>query len=513
MSIKRKVTVSTTFDSGTTTTIQSQRVRDFLREPLNMYVDGQWVPSASGQTFNTYDPATGNKLAEVAQGTEEDIHAAVKAARAAFGEGSWTAMRPRVREELLFAISQKLQDWADDFAELESLDNGKPIGIAAAFDVQSAADCFRYYAGWPSKIQGTVNNPSMILAPPEAEFHSYTRREPVGVCGQIIPWNFPLLMAAWKIAPALATGNTVVLKPAEQTPLTALLLGKVLEEVGVPAGVVNIVPGFGDIGAVLSSHPDVDKVAFTGSTEVGKKIVESAKDNLKKVSLELGGKSPNIVFEDADIDSAVAGALQGFTLNSGQACEAGTRIYVHEDIYDEFNAALAKAVENLNIGPGNDPSSDITPLVSEDQLQRVVGYLNEGKAAGAEALVGGNRWGDKGYYVEPTIFTNTTPDMSIVREEIFGPVAIAIPFSTEEEVIEAANDSEYGLAAALWTKDLSRAHRVAGRLQAGSVWVNTYHALDSQLPFGGYRQSGWGRELGAESIELYTQVKSVTIAL
>jgi len=304
-----------------------------------------------------------------------------------------------------------------------------------------------------------------------------------------------------------------VLKPAEQTPLTALLLGQLLEEVGVPAGVVNIVTGYGDIGAVLSGHPDVDKVAFTGSTEVGKKIVESAKGNLKKVSLELGGKSPNIVFADADIPSAVAGALQGFTLNSGQACEAGTRVYVHEDIYAEFNAALVEAVKNLNIGPGTDPASDITPLVSEEQLNRVVGYLDQGKADGAKAIVDGKRWGDTGYYVEPTVFTNTTPDMSIVQEEIFGPVAISIPFADEDEVIAAANDSEYGLAAALWTTDLSRAHRVANRLQAGSVWVNTYHALDSQLPFGGYHQSGWGRELGPESIEIYTQVKSVTIAL
>lgn len=504
--------MSIAFDSPSTS-ITSTRVRDFLQRPQQLLIDGKWVDSSSGETFNTYNPANGEILAEVAQGTTTDMNSAVEAARKTFDEGSWARMRPNAREEILWKISQKIQEWADDFAELESLDNGKPLGIAAAFDVRSAADCFRYYAGWPSKLQGAVNNPSMLLAPTEAEFHSYTRREPVGVCGQIIPWNFPLLMAAWKIAPALATGNTVVLKPAEQTPLTALLLGKLLLEVGVPEGVVNIVPGYGDIGAVLSSHADVDKVAFTGSTEVGKKIVESAKDNLKKVSLELGGKSPNIVFADADIPSAVAGALQGFTLNSGQACEAGTRIYVHADIYDEFNNALADATKGLNIGPGNDPSSDITPLVSEEQLDRVVGYLNAGKAEGAEALVGGNRWGDTGYYIEPTIFTNTTPDMSITREEIFGPVAISVPFTDEDEVIEAANDTEYGLAAALWTTNLSRAHRVASRLQAGSVWVNTYHALDSQLPFGGYNQSGWGRELGPESIELYTQVKSVTIAL
>ena len=505
--------MSVTSDAATSTTVTSPRLQAFLAQPQRLFIGGQWVESSSGKTFPTYDPSTGKKLADVAHGTAADIDAAVAAARQAFDEGSWVRMRPNTREELLFAISQKIQAWADDFAVFEALDNGKPMSIAAAFDVRSAADCFRYYAGWPSKLQGAINNPSMILAPAEAEFHSYTRREPIGVCGQIIPWNFPLLMAAWKIAPALATGNTVVLKPAEQTPLTALLLGKLLDEVGVPPGVVNIVTGYGDIGATLSGHPDVDKVAFTGSTEVGKKIVESAKGNLKKVSLELGGKSPNIVFADADIPSAVAGALQGFTLNSGQACEAGTRVYVHEDIYAEFNAALVEAVKNLNIGPGTDPASDITPLVSEEQLNRVVGYLDQGKADGAKAIVDGKRWGDTGYYVEPTVFTNTTPDMSIVQEEIFGPVAISIPFTDEAEVITAANDSEYGLAAALWTKDLSRAHRVASRLQAGSVWVNTYHALDSQLPFGGYHQSGWGRELGPESIELYTQVKAVTIAL
>ena len=497
----------------TRTTVQSPQVSKFLTQPQKMLINGEWCDSVSGQTFTTYDPATGDVLAEVPRGGAEDIDRAVKAARTAFEESSWARLRPNLREDLLWRISQAIMEHADDFAELESLDNGKPIGIAHAFDVRAAADCFRYYAGWPSKIQGATNNPSMLLAPTEAEFHSYTRREPVGVCGQIIPWNFPLLMAAWKVAPALATGNTLVLKPAEQTPLTALLLGQIMVEAGVPAGVVNIVTGYGDAGAALSGHEDVDKVAFTGSTEVGKKIVNSASGNLKKVSLELGGKSPNIVFEDADIPSAVGGVLQGFTLNSGQACEAGTRVYVHEKIYDEFNQALAEQVRALKVGPGNDPESAITPLVSEEQLNRVVGYLNAGKEEGARALVGGNRHGDSGYFVEPTIFTDTTEDMSIVREEIFGPVAVSIPFSDESEVIKAANKSEYGLAAGLWTTDLSRAHRVASRLNAGSVWVNTYHALDSALPFGGFHQSGWGRELGPESIELYTQVKSVTMAL
>ena len=500
-----------------TTTVESParspRLQEFLAQPQKILIDGQWTDAGSGETFTTYDPATGEALATVPRGAAEDIDRAVSAARRAFDTTDWARWRPARRENLLWRISQLILSRADDFAELESLDNGKPLGIAAAFDVRSSADCFRYYAGWPSKIQGSVNNPSMLLAPEDAEFHSFTRREPVGVCGQIIPWNFPLLMAAWKIAPALATGNTVVLKPAEQTPLTALLLGQILVEAGVPDGVVNIVTGHGEAGAALSEHSDVDKVAFTGSTEVGKRIVAASAGNLKKVSLELGGKSPNIVFADADIDSAVGGVIQGFTLNSGQACEAGTRVYVHESIYDKFNAALAEQVKALAVGPGNDPESVITPLVSQEQLDRVVGYLEAGKQAGAVALVGGNRHGDTGYFVEPTVFTGTSEDMSIVQEEIFGPVAVSIPFSGDDEVIAAANRSEYGLAAGLWTQDLSRAHRVASRLNAGSVWVNTYHALDSALPFGGFHQSGWGRELGPESIELYTQVKSVTIAI
>lgn len=499
--------------SITQSTSSSSELQEFLARPQKILIDGLWTDASSGETFDIFNPATGDVIAKVPRGNNDDIDRAVDAARRAFDTSNWTRWRPNKREELLWRISERISELAHEFAELESLDNGKPVGIAAAFDVRASADCFRYYAGWPSKIQGSVNNPSMLLAPEEAEFHSFTRHEPVGVCGQIIPWNFPLLMAAWKIAPALATGNTVVLKPAEQTPMTALLLGQVLVDAGVPAGVVNIVTGYGDIGAAISEHPGVDKVAFTGSTEVGKKIVAASSGNLKKVSLELGGKSPNIVFEDADIDSAVAGVLQGFTLNSGQACEAGTRVFVHESIYDDFNNALADQVRALTVGPGNDPASDITPLVSQEQLDRVVGYLEAGKEAGAVALVGGNRHGDSGYFVEPTVFTDTTEDMSIVQEEIFGPVAVSIPFSDDSEVIDAANRSHYGLAAGLWTKDLSRAHRVANRLNAGSVWVNTFHALDSALPFGGYHQSGWGRELGAESIELYTQVKSVTMAI
>ena len=494
-------------------TISSPRVKEFLDNPVRMLVDGAWVPAASGRTFDTHDPATGEVLASVPLGDVEDVDRAVAAARRAFDDGAWVRMRPNARERIIWRIADLIEEHAADLAELESLDNGKSATIAQVADVRFAAECFRYYAGWPTKLTGTTNAPSMLLADPGQEFHAYTRREPVGVCGQIIPWNFPILMAAWKLGPALATGNTVVLKPAEQTPLTALYLGQLLLEAGVPAGVVNIVTGAGETGAAISAHDDVDKVAFTGSTEVGKKIVEAAQGNLKKVSLELGGKSPNIVFADADIPAAVAGTIMGFTFNSGQACESGTRVFVHEDVYDAFTAALAEAVGQLQVGPGSDPASVITPLVSQEQLDRVAGYLAAGKADGARVLVGGERVGDSGYYVQATVFVDATPDMSIVREEIFGPVAVAIRFSDEDEVVAAANDSIYGLAAGLWTSDLSRAHRVAGRLKAGQVWVNTFHAFDAGLPFGGYKQSGWGRELGAEALDLYTQVKAVNIAL
>lgn len=494
-------------------TITSAKVKEFLNQPHRMLIDGEWVSAVSGKTFDTHNPATGELLASVPLADPEDVDLAVASARRAFDAGDWVKMRPNTRERILWRIADLIEEYAADLGELESLDSGKSASIATVADVRFAAECFRYYAGWPTKLTGATNTPSMLLADPAQEFHTYTRREPVGVCAQITPWNFPLMIAAWKIAPALATGNTVVLKPAEQTPLTTLMLAEIILEAGVPAGVVNIITGAGATGAALSSHDDVDKIAFTGSTEVGKLIVDAAKGNLKKVSLELGGKSPNIVFADADIPAAVAGTIIGFTFNSGQACESGTRVYVHSDIYDEFTTALAEAVSTLKVGPGNDPTTAITPLVSQEQLDRVTGYLAAGKADGARVLVGGERVGDTGYYVQPTVFVDASPDMSIVREEIFGPVAVALRFTDEDEVIAAANDTEYGLAAAIWTKDLSRAHRVAARIKSGQVWVNTMHAFDTNLPFGGYRQSGWGRELGAEALELYTQSKVVNIGL
>ncbi|OHV32749.1 betaine-aldehyde dehydrogenase, partial [Parafrankia soli] len=360
--------------------------------------------------------------------------------------------------------------------------------------------------------EGSTVTPSVPWMP-GTEWHAYTLREPIGVCGQIIPWNFPLLMASWKIAPALAAGNTVVLKPAEQTPLTALLLGEVFTELDFPPGVVNIVTGFGDAGAALAAHDDVDKVAFTGSTEVGKKIVDVARGNLKKISLELGGKSPNIVYADADIESAIAGSANAWLFNHGQCCVAGTRLFVEDSIFAEFTAGVAEFAAGVKVGPGMDPSSQLGPLVSREQLDRVTGYLDQGRADGARVLTGGSRIGDSGYYVEPTVLVDVHEGMSVVREEIFGPVVAAMPFRAEEGPAGVANNSEFGLAAGIWTRDISKAHRLARKIKAGSVWINCYNGFDTALPFGGYKQSGWGRELGAAALDLYTQTKAVNVLL
>jgi phenylacetaldehyde dehydrogenase len=487
-------------------------VRGFLTGNKKLLIDGKWVEAASGKTFATTDPATGQTLTEVALGQDEDIDRAVRAARRAFDTGPWPTMKPNQRERLLWRIGDILSERAEEFGQLEALDNGKSAGIATAVDVAWAADIFRYYAGWATKIEGSTISVSMPFAP-GAEFHAYTLREPVGVCGLIVPWNFPLLMAAFKLAPALAAGNTVILKPAEQTPLTALLLGEVFQEAGFPPGVVNIVTGFGDAGAALSGHAEVDKIAFTGSTEVGKKVVDSAKGNLKKVSLELGGKSANVVFADADLDIAVEGSLNAWLFNHGQCCVAGTRLYVQDGIFDDFTQAVAEAASKVKIGPGLDPTTQLGPLISQEQFDKVTAYLREGLADGARALTGGRRWGDTGYFVEPTVFVDVQPQFSVVREEIFGPVVAALPFKAENDVIAAANDSIYGLAAGIWTKDISKAHRTAKRLKAGSVWINQYNGFDTAMPFGGYKQSGWGRELGATALDLYTQTKAVNVAL
>jgi phenylacetaldehyde dehydrogenase len=487
-------------------------VEEFIATPRQLFINGQWADAASGKTFETPNPATGETLARVAEGDAEDIGRAVRAARAAFDTGPWSRMTPSERGRIIWRIGDLILEHTQELAQLESLDNGKPVAVAAAADVPLAADLFHYMAGWATKIEGNTINISVPYMP-GANFHSYTLREPVGVCGQIIPWNFPLLMAAWKLGPALATGNVVVLKPAEQTPLTALKLAELIAEAGVPDGVVNVVPGFGETaGAALAAHPDVDKVAFTGSTEVGKLIVQAATGNLKKVSLELGGKSPNIVFADADA-GAVEGAANAIFFNHGQCCVAGSRLFVQQDRFDEVVDGVAEIAKSIKLGPGMDETTQMGPLVSSEQFDRVTGYLESGKEDGATAVTGGGRFGDTGYFVEPTVITNTRPDMKIVREEIFGPVVVAAPFDTLDDIAAAANDSEYGLGAGIWTKDISKAHALAKKLRAGTVWINCYNVFDASLPFGGYKQSGWGREMGHEVLEAYTEVKAVTTQL
>jgi phenylacetaldehyde dehydrogenase len=480
--------------------------------PRQLFINGQWTDAASGKTFETPNPATGDTLAKIAEGDAEDIDRAVRAARKAFDEGPWGRITPSERGRIIWRIGDLILEHAEELAQLESLDNGKPYGVALAADIPLAADLFHYMAGWATKIEGNTINISVPYMP-GANFHSYTLREPIGVVGQIIPWNFPLLMAAWKLGPALTTGNTVVLKPAEQTPLTAVRLAGIMAEAGVPEGVVNVVTGFGETaGAALTAHPLVDKVAFTGSTEVGKLIVQAATGNLKKVSLELGGKSPNIVFDDAP-DDAVAGAANAIFFNHGQCCVAGSRLFVQQSRFDEVVEGVSEIAKSIKLGSGMDASTQMGPLVSEEQLRRVTGFLDSGKEAGATAVTGGGRWGERGYFVEPTVITNTRPDMRIVREEIFGPVVVAAPFQSLDDIAAAANDSEYGLGAGIWTKDISKAHALAKKIKAGSVWINCYNVFDASLPFGGYKQSGWGREMGHEVLENYTEVKAVTTLL
>jgi phenylacetaldehyde dehydrogenase len=489
-----------------------QTAESFVRTQHKLLIDGEWVEAAWGRTFATHNPATEEELAQVAHGEEEDVKRAVRAARKAFADDSpWRTMNASDRGRMIWRISELIEANADELAMLESLDNGKPFSVARAADIPLAADLFRYMAGWTTKIEGTTVPISALPAP--GEYLAYTLREPVGVVGQIIPWNFPLLMAAWKLGPVLACGCTVVLKPAEQTPLSALRLGELMQEAGLPAGVVNIITGFGDAGAALAAHDDVDKVAFTGSTEVGKLIVKAAAGNLKKVTLELGGKSPNVVYADADLESAIQGAANGIFFNHGQCCNAGSRLYIQSKAYDDVVAGVADIAKGIKVAPGTDPESQMGPLISDEQFQKVLGFLDSGREAGAEAAAGGDRSGDRGYFVQPTILTNTSPDMKVVREEIFGPVVCAIPFDSAEELMPVANDTNYGLAAGVFTRDISKAHRTAKRLRAGTVWINTYHVFDAAMPFGGYKESGWGREMGSQVLNNYLETKSVVTAL
>lgn len=488
----------------------SPGVREWLSKPRPMLINGEWVSAKSGKTFTVYDPATEGKLAEVAEGDKADIDAAVSAARNAFDSGPWRTMSPSERGRIIHKIGDLIYENMDELAELESLDNGKPKAVAKAADVTLSADMFHYMSGWTTKIHGKTIPISNLAAP--GEYFSCTRPEPVGVVGQIIPWNFPLLMCAWKLGPALATGCTVVLKVAEETPLSALRLGEFLLEAGLPKGVVNIVPGFGETaGAALAGHPGVNKVAFTGSTEVGKLIVQAASHDLKRVSLELGGKSPNIVLADADVDATIAGATAGIFFNHGQCCNAGSRLFVHDKIFDKVVEGVSAQAEKIKLGVGLDEDTEMGPLVSEVQYGRVTGFLDSGKEEGARAITGGDGVDGPGYFVKPTVLVDTNPDMKVVKEEIFGPVLVAMPFKeVDDELIREANNSLYGLAAGVWTSDIQKAHQIANRLQSGTVWVNCYHVFDAALPFGGYKQSGWGREMGEQVLNNYLETKAIT---
>ncbi|MCA9507358.1 MAG: aldehyde dehydrogenase family protein [Myxococcales bacterium] len=484
--------------------------KEFALKEHGHFIGGEWCTSKE-KTFEVYDPACARAFTKVSLAGKSEVDSAVLAARTAFESPEWAHMQSSSRAQIMWRIAELIEQHGDILAELESLDNGKPLSIARIADVNLAAAHFRYYAGWAGKFSGRVVDMSVPFQKKNL-FHAYTEREAVGVVAQIIPWNFPLLMAAWKLAPALAAGCCVILKPAEQTPLSASYLATLLNQAGLPNGVVNIVNGDGTTGALLSAHNGVDKVAFTGSTEVGKLILQAAQSNLKKVSLELGGKSPNIIFDDCDLEQAIKGAAHGIFFNHGQCCCAGSRLFIHEKIYDRALEGISKIAQSIRLGPGMHKDTMMGPLVSKEQHERVTDYIKAGVAAGAQA-VGGESNHDQGYFVAPTVLSKTHKDMSVVKEEIFGPVVCASPFGSEEEVIHEANDSIYGLAAGLWTKDISKAHQVSKKLRTGTVWVNCYNVFDANLPFGGYKQSGWGREMGAEALELYSETKSICIDL
>lgn len=483
---------------------------EFATRKHTLIIGDDRPAAANGQMFDVLDPSDGTPLGSVARGTKEDVDRAVVVARQAF-EGPWSRVTPSERGRLIWKLSELIMENADELATINTLENGKPINDSRNGEVPFTADIFRYYAGWATKLNGETMN---VSAP--GHWHTYTRREPVGVAAQIIPWNFPLAMLSWKVAPALAVGCTIILKPAEQTPFGALRIGELALEAGFPPGVLNVITGFGaEAGSALSNHPGIDKVAFTGSTATGRAIASSALGNLKKVSLELGGKAPTIILKDADLEAAIAGAASGSFFNSGQSCGAGTRLFAHRDVYDRVLEGVAKAGANLKIGAGIDPVTQLGPVVSDRQQARILRLINESRDEGADVISGGNDGGRAGYFVEPTVISNVRPEMAVMREEIFGPVVCAIPFDDDdlEALARAANDTEYGLAASIWTNDLSKAHRLAAMIKAGTVWVNTHNFNDATMPFGGFKQSGWGRDLGAQALDLYTESKTVAMRL
>ncbi len=488
-----------------------QPAENLTPRKYQLFIDGQWIDAESGKTFTTPNPATGETLAEVAEADKADIEKAVIAARKAL-EGKWSKMSARDRGRLLYKLSQLIEERTKDLAALETADNGKPIRESMYVDLPQVAENFEYFAGWATKIEGET-------IPVPGQMFNYTLREPVGVCGQIIPWNFPLLMAAWKLAPALAAGNTIVLKPAEQTPVTAMELAKLIQEAGFPDGVVNVVPGFGETaGAALASHPGINKIAFTGSTEVGKIIAKAAAENLTKVSLELGGKAPNIVFADADIEQAVNGAMMGIFFNQGQVCCAGSRLFVEESVKDQFLERLKEKAAKIKVGNPMDQATMMGPQVSREQLDRIKSYMDIGRGEGATICAGGEAPElepefQNGYFFQPTILSDVNNQMRVAQEEIFGPVVSVLTFKNEDELIKQANDTIYGLSAGLWTRDITRAHRFAKEVKAGTVWINTFNMFNAASPFGGMKQSGYGREMGKHALELYTQVKSVWVDL
>ncbi|MFJ8023558.1 aldehyde dehydrogenase family protein [Streptomyces sp. NPDC096311] len=474
-----------------------------------MLIGGERVPALSGRTIDVYDPSTGAPIGTTPYGESADVDRAVAAAERSFGERVWQGLSGAARQKIMLRAADFIEHHAAELAALESLNNGMVISMANAL-FMTAAETIRYYAGWATKLYGVTSE----ISSPEAQFHAYTLREPVGVCALIIPWNAPSTLTVQKLGPALAAGCSVVVKPSEETPFTALRLAELFEEAGVPRGVINVVTGYGGTaGAALAAHDKVAKIAFTGSTEVGKMIVKAAAGNLKKVTLELGGKSPVIVFDDADLEAAIAGAANAIFMHSGQICAAGSRLYVQRSVFDKVVGGVAEIAKGLKLGPGSDPTTQIGPIVSKKQLDRVMSLIASGIEEGAELITGGERVGDQGYYVQPTILADPNPGARVLKEEIFGPVLTAVPFDDIDEVVAMANDTTYGLAAAIWTKDIGKSHLIAKKLQAGFVWLNCHYVLDNSLPAGGYKQSGWGRELGAEGLEPYLQTKSVFAAL